>query len=374
MLFVVFGFMMRRLPLLVFVFIHLFSVAACKSEIPDQEEIVISPIDSLTLKRVGSLSWVLDEESVPQTRCAFFCADSGILYFFNDITGKIDKYSLNSKNRISGVKIPVKPWSMNVVSEDSVYVLDLDNSRIVLIDASGKVVDSTMIDKNSNFLPGGSGLPYVIDCNNMAYVASNTRLKHTTFMIDKETQKSESYIPYPGMYEKFYGLLLMQVPYSAYNPQKKCIVVGFAPESSIYIMDTDTHNVEKYHVESTFYKTLTPLKDDRWGKNVSSSDEIEYFRENTTYANILYDEYRNLYYRIVEIATPMPGITLTNIAKKLSVIIMDADFRIVGESVIEEKMMASFRYTCFVSEQGLNLQLLTSEDKLSFATYKIMEK
>ena len=65
---------------------------------------------------------------------------------------------------------------------------------------------------------------------------------------------------------------------------------------------------------------------------------------------------------------------MTNKAKKLSVIIMDTDFRIVGESVIEDDMLSSFRYTCFVSKQGLNLQLLTSEDELKFATYRIAVK
>ena len=100
-------------------------------------------------------------------------------------------------------------------------------------------------------------------------------------------------------------------------------------------------------------------------------EEIEYFRENTTYANVLYDKYRELYYRIVEKSTPMPGVNLSNKAKKLSVMILSRDFDTLGETDLAESFDAGFRYSAFVSEEGLNIQLLTSEDELSFATYSI---
>ena len=75
-------------------------------------------------------------------------------------------------------------------------------------------------------------------------------------------------------------------------------------------------------------------------------------------------------YRIVERSTPMPGVEMSERAKRLSVIIMDTDFRILGESEIAEDIHACFRYTCFVSEEGLNIQLLDPDtDRMTFATY-----
>lgn len=344
----------------------------CKRVESEIEEVFTKPVDSLTLERSGSLSWALDEQSVPQIKSSFFDAEAEILYVFNEITWELDSYCITTGERIKGQKMRIRPWSMNIVSADSIYVLDLDHSRIVRLNASGKVVDSVNIEERSTILPGGTGQPYIISDNLLAYVSSHTRLQQTSFVVDARTSEMDSYLKYPEIFEDFYGVMLMQVPYSAYNPQEKRLIVGFAPESCVYVLDMDTRSIERFHTESVFYREIKPLRKGRWGYGVSSSEEIEYFRANTTYANILYDEYRNLYYRIVEIATPMPGVTLTNKAKKLSVIIMDAGFKKIGESVIEDNVISSFRYTCFVSEDGLNLQLLTSEDEMSFTTYKIV--
>ena len=67
----------------------------------------------------------------------------------------------------------------------------------------------------------------------------------------------------------------------------------------------------------------------------------------------------------------MPGVNLSNKAKKLAVIIMDENFRIIGESDLEDEIYSVFRYSVFVSQAGLNIQLLTQEDELAFAVYSI---
>ena len=97
---------------------------------------------------------------------------------------------------------------------------------------------------------------------------------------------------------------------------------------------------------------------------------MDYFRESMTYANILYDGYRNIYYRIVELPTPMPGTLLSLKGKKLAVMILDDGFNILGETIIEDETVNTFRYTAFVSEEGLNIQLISSEDEAVFATYR----
>ena len=104
---------------------------------------------------------------------------------------------------------------------------------------------------------------------------------------------------------------------------------------------------------------------------VSPEKEIEYFREITSYGNILYDRWNNVYYRIVEKSTPMPGVNLSNKAKKLAVMILDENFRTIGESDITEEAFACFRYTVFVSQAGLHIQRLTDENELTFAVYSL---
>ena len=93
-------------------------------------------------------------------------------------------------------------------------------------------------------------------------------------------------------------------------------------------------------------------------------------------ANVLFSALIDVSMGILSFLQPelLPGVLGSNKAKSLSVIILDKNFRIVGESDLDDVFFAGFRYTCFVSKEGLNLQLLTSDDELAFATYTVTEK
>lgn len=347
---------------------------SCHSSDTSIETIVIERLDSLTLNRSGSIHWKLDENSIPLINSSFFDDEKDILYCFNGMTRRIDGYSIHSGEKVfcSGV-VQGMPWSMNIISHDSIYVLDLDNCRIAVTDSTGNIRNCIQTDPTSTILPGSSGQPYVTD-SSIAYVSSSDRLGYTTFIINRQTHDISPLLHYPEMYDNFYGALLMQVPYSAFNPSKNQITVGFPPDEYVYVLNIGSHSVCRYSAGSIYAEDMKPLSKDRWGRHISSEEEIAYFRENTTYGNLLYDRFRNLYYRIVEKSTPLPGVNLSNKAKSLSVIIMNDSFQVVGEADIKDEIMSTFRYTCFVSKEGLNLQLLTSDDELAFATYTVTEK
>ena len=165
----------------------------------------------------------------------------------------------------------------------------------------------------------------------------------------------------------------MRIPYTAYNSGDSLVVVGFPADNNIHVLNLNTRQVRIYYAGSKYWDDgIKPLTRGLIGSmTVSNAREIEYFREITSYGNILYDQWKNVYYRIVEKSTPMPGVNLSNKAKKLAVIIMDENFRIIGESDLEDEIYSVFRYSVFVSQAGLNIQLLTQEDELAFAVYSI---
>ena len=325
--------------------------------------------DSLILARQGSLVWALDEHTAPDLQSIYFDDSYGILYFFNAITRNIDALDAESGQKTELVRPPVMPWTMNIVSKDSIYLLDLNNARILMMDSDRNVKDTILINENSTLLPGGAGQPYVTE-DMLYYVTADSERSVSAYSVDRESGELKPLIPYPDVYRKnFYGWLLMNTPYSAYNESEQKIVVGYPVDSHIYVYDMKNGGLKRYTAESRYYSPIEKIS-----RKVDPEEEIEYFRENTTYANILYDSYRNVYYRLVEKSTPMPGVNLSNKAKKLSVMILGSDFDILGETDIPEDMDAGFRYSAFVSEEGLNIQLLTSEDELSFATYSIVTR
>jgi len=349
-------------------------ISCGNSSTEDRETIRTERIDSVELIRTGELRFVMDEETSPNLLTTFYDENSGFYYFHNTITGHIERFHTDSttKSPVS-IKVPGRPWGINVASPDSIYLLYLEERMIRLIDGHGSRIRSYAIDEVSDIMPGGEGQPYLTP-QGLAYTGTTTDDGPCLVIIDDKTgQIVEKHFPYPEIYQDFYGDLLMRTPYSAYNSGKSLAVVGFPADDNIHVLNLATKETTIYHAESKYRgKKPKPLgKGLLGGITISPEREIEYFREITSYGNILYDRWNNVYYRIVEKSTPMPGVNLSNKAKHLAVLILDENFRTIGESDVTEDAFACFRYTVFVSQTGLHIQLLTGEEEMVFAAYTL---
>lgn len=131
-------------------------------------------LDSVFLARTDVVRLELDDETSPLMQCTFYDG-SGYYYFYNRITGYIEHFHIDStvKSPVR-IKTPVAPWSMNVVSPDSVYILDLMNRHtITLIDREGSELAVYGIDADSDIMPGAQGQPYVTQ-DGLLYSSSTT--------------------------------------------------------------------------------------------------------------------------------------------------------------------------------------------------------
>lgn len=366
---------MKR-AIFIFLLPALTALVGCGTSTTENMGIRTERIDSVELVRTGELSFVMDEETSPNLLTTFYDENNGYYYIHNSITGYIERFHTDStvKSPVR-IKTPGMPWGINVVSTDSIYLLDLYNYKIKFINRQGALLNSYAMDEASDIMPGGEGLPYQTP-QGLVYT-SRTLGEPCLIVIDEKTGLiTDRFLPYPEIYSDFYGELLMRTPYSTYNDEKSLIAVSFPADDNIHVLNLDTKETYVYHAESRYRdKKPKPLGKGRLGGlTVSPEKEIEYFREITSYGNILYDRWNNVYYRIVEKSTPMPGVNLSNKAKKLAVMILDEDFRTIGESDITEEAFSCFRYTVFVSPEGMNIQMLTGEDELVFATYSLKEK
>lgn len=330
-------------------------------------------IDSVEMVKSGILEFALDEETSPNLLTTFYDENSGFYYIHNSITRHIERFHTDST-----VKSPVRTkvsgllFGINVVAPDSIYLLDLYGDKIKLINGQGTLLNSYATDEASDIMPGGEGLPFLTP-QGLVYT-SRTLGEPCLIVIDENTGHiTGRFLPYPEIYSDFYGELLMRTPYSTYNDDKSLIAVSFPADDNIHVLNLDTKVTYVYHAGSKYRNKKTkPLGKGRLGGlTVSPEKEIEYFREITSYGNILYDRWNNVYYRIVEKSTPMPGVNLSNKAKKLAVMILDENFRTIGESDITEEAFSCFRYTVFVSQAGLHIQRLTDENELTFAVYSL---
>lgn len=135
----------------------------------------------------------------------------------------------------------------------------------------------------------------------------------------------------------------------------------------------DHKNIKKIKVKSKYIKEVEYIDD--FGKTT-----IERSCELSNYGNMIYDKYRNLYYRIAypktTIEKNVKGYELREYGrKKFSIIILDENFNIIGETMFPDYTYNS--RLIFIKEDGVyisNSHYLNpnyDDDILGFEKFKL---
>ena len=111
----------------------------------------------------------------------------------------------------------------------------------------------------------------------------------------------------------------------------------------------------------------------------SNESEWDHYRLNYMYEGIIYDQYRNCYYRFVSLPKTKEdlgsGDLKTSRIKDIAVIILDEDFNKIGETIIPQEY-SNMIY--FVSKGGLNLlnlkKNLADEDNMHFGIFSLTDE
>ena len=160
-----------------------------------------------------------------------------------------------------------------------------------------------------------------------------------------------------------------------YNYKDNRLVCSFMESDSILVTD-DLTNVKWYNAKSRFLDSMTPYIND---PIEDVYDNIRYM-EKGKYWNLMYDKYRDVYYRFVEMPCELadgedPYDEFTPKKREFSVIVLDKDFRIIGETKFPDnkyfiRMSFVGRDGLYISENNLGNPEF-DEDKLVFACFKL---
>jgi len=139
------------------------------------------------------------------------------------------------------------------------------------------------------------------------------------------------------------------------------------------------HNITVYDIEKDENKTFnaatkhySDIKSFHLPENTDFQAMNDHYMSNLCYRNILFDCYRNVYYRFACLPHPNYNKEDKYLRRPISVIILDSEFNIVGETLLPE-----FEYLIlqtFVSPDGLQIQILSDDDDyMIFKTFKLVE-
>ena len=158
-----------------------------------------------------------------------------------------------------------------------------------------------------------------------------------------------------------------------YNYKENRLVCSFTGYDSLMVTD-DLQHIRWYDGKSRYLKTMRPILPEA---NLGVQALVD-MKEAPQYLHIMYDKYRDLYYRFAEHPCELgPNEAFMNDpkAREFSVIIFDKDFNIIGETKFPGnkylyKMSFVGRDGLYISENNeANPEF--DEDKLVFACFKL---
>lgn len=160
-----------------------------------------------------------------------------------------------------------------------------------------------------------------------------------------------------------------------YNYKENRLVCSFLESDSIMVTDDLTHT-KWYNAKSQFLDSMIPYLNDA-GDDVQ---DIIRRKQKAKYWHIMYDKYRDVYYRFAEMPCELakdenPYDEFSHKSREFSVIILDKDFRIIGETKFPGnkyfiRMSFVGRDGLYISENNLGNPDF-DEDKLVFACFKL---
>lgn len=129
-------------------------------------------------------------------------------------------------------------------------------------------------------------------------------------------------------------------------------IYSFFFDEDIYIANIEHNKVEKVKVKSKYIPKIKFERNNGLDLNVA----LKKMNEVAMYGNLLYDKYRQVYYRFVY---PETEVTIkTNLSdlwqfgrKKFSIVILDRNFNILGETLFPEGIYNST--LTFINKEGL---------------------
>lgn len=315
------------------------------------------PLDNQTVYRTYFVNTFNDSN---QELLIFLSMNKPSLQFFDISNQTLVKEILLQKDGPNGVG---SPTGALVLSWDSIFIVSSGHYLVSLINDDGNVVRSYPLLNGKSYNENtGMLLPFTIappikigskiyfnvapdrDVYKTSYYEGKTNL-----VLDVNTGEYAYFNSYPDEFKQgVWGVTATNFS-TTFNPQLNKFVYSFAISDSLVLYNPYNNSSKRFNARSKLITgSLQPMI-----KPLNEHD-LEYALETPYYGAIIYDKYRNLYYRFVSHSIPYKnhnGEINRFHMKPLSVIILDDNFNILGEIKLEENTYLDYIY--FVSKEGL---------------------
>jgi hypothetical protein len=309
----------------------------------------------------------LPEQSNGNYLCSQYLENRGnryILYFdnFNDNLYVVD-YDTNITQCVK-INIPHKNMFKNfyAISLDSILVMEYNAISIIyLTNTKGELINKFFLGENRGSWVSSEQEPMWYDNKLIlsGYTLDDKSKIPGSFPIcyvyDTQTNQytPDKVIDYPGFYYRYnWGWGNYREVFS--HVQNNTILYSFPASHNVYRYDLKNKKVTEFCAGSSLIKEIHPFADNKADYEPSAKiDYTKYFWENPSYFKMIYDPYRNMYYRIVGLPYEKYDVKdIKTYRKKISIVIFDENLKFLGETLLDEKIETGM---AFINQEGLHL-------------------
>jgi hypothetical protein len=352
-------------------FLLFISLTSCLTK--DQKQTIDAASENL-FNIVDTVSFHLDKSTSFRTLFLQATVDSAgndLLIFLSDRKPSIQFYDVKKQQLVSEIFLEKEgpngigsPTGLLYISMDSIFVVSSSHYRVSLINKSGKllrnyrVLEGTTYNDNTGLIrPFTTSPPFKIG-NKIYFNTAPDRdvykasyfLGKVNLTLDIETGKFEYINNYPQQFENgVWGVAAVNYA-TDYNPITKDFIYSFAISDSLYTYNTGTLEKEAHLATSKFIGTrIKPMP------KPDNEHDLEYALETPYYHAIIYDKYRDVYYRFVRHSISFiddkSGKPNGFHEKPISIIVLDKDFNRIGETTLVADTFLDYIY--FLTKDGL---------------------
>lgn len=345
------------------------------------------------------LSFAIDENTTTKIFRLFPYTDpegKAYLTFQNSGKNEIQFFDMNTQELVFKIKPEINGENgigflrgYTIKNPDSIFVATSGKNEISLMDYHGNVKDRYRYDKteDGHLLYYGTissyrYKPLIFINNKMFILPTGNRWGPTnpvSSVIDLKTKAVHALqgFQYPSFPNTDNRAKISGIE----NDFSRCFdgrqfAYSFYYSEDIYVTDISHESVRKINVKSKYINQIS-ITDD-YG-NLTSKDLVE----EKVYGNLIYDKYKNVYYRIAypgaELEKGVNGLDLLEYGhKNFSIIILDEHFNIIGETLFPDYTYNS--NLIFIREDGLyisNSHFMNpcySDDILGFQRFDLIRE
>jgi hypothetical protein len=194
----------------------------------------------------------------------------------------------------------------------------------------------------------------------------------TGILFNLDDSSIKHVVNYPEQYSKYNwaGGNTYRVPFYTLNDSS--MVFSFSADHYVTEYSLHTGVQKRHYAGSREIKEITSLQETK-GSRIDPEKEMTWYMYNSAYLSVFYDKYKKSYYRLAHLPLIGDYKLGDKIRKPINVIVLDTDFKYVGEVRLPENLHFEMMTNCFVTEEGFYIQVTTGdEDKMTFYCYNFL--